>query len=224
MANKQLLYGSQSLEPDDRVLWVEISEGVYALAVASVIISGAPGGDGDTTVNIEPALTDEITGATVTIPVVHHEVHEGETFTASLFSLANPNGAMIALMLRTQTTRYGHLTFTVAAGGDAQVRLHENPAVSSAGLTFTARNMKRTSPISGAQIVPSGNPTYTDGTILTNFLVPGGSGGNSQGGVVRQDTEWILALNTDYVIELTNIAVGNQPLSITVSWYEESDN
>lgn len=222
MANKTLLYGSQSLEPGDQVLYVEVEPGVYAQAVASIIVSGASGSS-STTVNIEPALTDEITGATVTIPVVHHEVHEGETFSVSLFSLTNPNGAMITLMLRTQTTQYGHLTFTVAAGGDAQVRLHENPVVTSAGLVFTARNMKRTS-TSGAEIVPSGNPTYTDGTILTNFLVPGGAGGNSQGGVGRQSTEWILRLNTDYLIELTNIAVGNQPLSIVAQWYEESDN
>jgi hypothetical protein len=220
MANKTLLYGSQSLEPDDQVLYVEVEPGVYAQAVASIIVSGA----GDTNVNIEPALTDEITGAAVTIPVVHHEVHEGETFSQSLFSMNNPDGTDIVLMLRTGATQYGHLTFTVTAGGDAQVRLHENPVVSASGNVFTPRNMKRTEGDGAAQIVLSGNPTYTDGTILTNFLVPGGTGGNAQGGVGRMGTEWILRLNTDYLIELTNIAGNNQPLSIVAQWYEESSN
>jgi len=219
MANKYLLYGSQSLEPDDQVLYVEVESGVYAQAVAAIPIAGAS----DTDATIEPALTDEITGAAVTIPVVHHEVHEGETFSQSLFAQVVANGDDIVLMLRTGATLFGHLTFTVAAGGDAQCRLHENPVVTNAGNVFTPRNMKRTS-TSTAQIVASGGPTYTDGTILTSFLVPGGTGGNAQGGVGRQGTEWILQLNTDYLIELTNIAGNNQPLSIVAQWYEESTN
>jgi hypothetical protein len=223
MANKTLLWGSQSLEPDDQILYVEISPGVYALATASIIISGAPGGDGAApVVNIEPALTDEITGATVTIPVVHHEVHEGDTFIVSLFSMVNGNGDDIAILLRTGLTRYGHMTFTVAAGGDAQVRLLENPTVSADGNPLTEYNMQRYS-TNVAEITAFGNPTYIEqATIPMNFLSPGGTGGNSQGGVVRQNTEWDLSLSTDYVIELTNIAAGNQPLSITAQWYEES--
>jgi hypothetical protein len=40
MANKELLYGSQSLAPDDKVLYVEVSPGVYALASAPILPSG----------------------------------------------------------------------------------------------------------------------------------------------------------------------------------------
>jgi hypothetical protein len=217
MANKTLLYGSQSLDPDDSVLYVEIEPNVYAQAVASVIVSGA----GDTTIDIEPALTDEITGATVTIPTVHHEIHEGETFSVSLFSLNNADGTDITILLRTGSTRYGHLTFTTAGGGDAQVRLLEDPTVSNVGNAMTERNMKRYS-TDVPEITAFADPTYVEQAVLTNFLLPGGTGGNSQGGVVRQDTEWILSLNTDYVIELTNIAGNNQPLSIVAQWYEES--
>lgn len=217
MANKTLLYGSQSLDPDDSVLYVEIEPGVYALATASVIVSGA----GDTNVNIEPALTDEITGAAVTIPVVHHEVHEGEMFSVSVFSLVNANGDDISILLRTGNTLYGHLTFTATGGGDAQVRLLEAPTVSAVGNALTEYNMKRYS-TDVPEIATFGNPTYIEQAVLTSFLVPGGSGGNAQGGVVRQDTEWILRLNTDYVIELTNIAGNNQPLSLVAQWYEES--
>jgi len=59
------------------------------------------------------------------------------------------------------------------------------------------------------------------GRVVTDFLVPGSTGGNSNGGVVRQNTEWVLALNTDYVIDLTNIAGNVQPLSIVAQWSEE---
>jgi hypothetical protein len=217
MANKTLLYGSQSLDPDDRVLYVEVEPGVYAQAVASIIVSGA----GDTNVNIEPALTDEITGAAVTIPVVHHEVHEGETFSVSFFSLVVANGDDITILLRTGNTRYGHLTFSASAGGDAQVRLLENPTVTNVGNALAERNMKRYA-TEVPEIAAYGNPTYIEQAVLTNFLVPGGSGGNARGGVVRQDTEWILSLNTDYIIELTNVAGNNQPLSLVAQWYEES--
>lgn len=217
MANRTPRIGESPLDSDDRVLWVEVEPGVYAQAVASIIVSGA----GDTNVNIEPALTDEITGAAVTIPVVHHEVHEGETFTASIFSLANASGVDISMLLRTGSTRYGHLTFTTTGGGNAQVRLLENPTVSADGNALTERNMKRYS-TETPEIAAYGNPTYVEQAVLTSFLLPGGRGGNAQGGVVRQNTEWILSPNSDYVIELTNIAGVNQPLSIVAQWYEES--
>jgi hypothetical protein len=213
MANKTPFYASAPLDPTDRILYVEVSPGVYALATASIVISGVDA-------NPEPALTDEITGALVTIPVIHHEVHEGETFSTSLFSLVNANGADITVLLRTGSTHYGHLTFTTSGGGDAQVRLLEAPTIQAVGNAMAIYNMKRYS-TDTPEIQAFANPTYIDGaSIPTNFLVPGGSGGNSQGGISRPSTEWILSLNTDYVIELTNIAVGNQPLSIVMQWYE----
>ena len=225
MANKTLLYGSESLAHDDQILYVEVSPGVYAPAVASIIISGAPGGTtpeaAAPVVNIEPALTDEITFATVTISTVHHEVHEGETFSVSLFGAAVPDDGFISILLRTQSNRYAHLTFAVAGGGDAQVRLLEGSTINLSGDQFTEYNMKRYS-TNAAQVVASGNPTYAGGIVLTNFLLPGGRGGNSPGGVARLDTEWDLSLNTDYIIEVINIAGNAQPLSIVAQWYEES--
>jgi hypothetical protein len=220
MANRVLEHSSESLQPGDNILMTEIADGVYAQTVAAIIVAGAAG-PGAPVVNIEPALTDDITGAAAVISTVHHEVHEGETFEVSLFSMVNGNGADITILLRTGGTRYGHLTFTATGGGDAQVRLLENPTVTNAGNAMTVRNMKRYSTEVNT-ITAFGNPTYVEQAVLTSFLLPGGSGGNSQGGVVRQNTERILSLNTDYIIELTNIAVGNQPLSIVAQWYEES--
>jgi len=196
--------------------WVDMGDGTHAPVVASVPVGVTEPGEAP-----QALLIDEITGAQVTIPVVHHEVHEGETFTTSIFSQVVANGDDITMLLRVGATRYPHLTFTVAGGGDAQLRLLEAPTVSADGNAMTVRNMKRYS-TTASTVTAFGNPTYIEQAVITNFLVPGGTGGNSQGGVVRQDTEWILNLSTDYVIELTNISGGNTPLSITAQWYEEA--
>jgi len=196
--------------------WLDMGDGTHAPVVASVPVGVTEPGEAP-----QQLLTDEITSALVTIPVVHHEVHEGETFTVSTFSILVNNGDDITMLLRTGNTRYGHLTFVVAAGGDAQVRLLENPTITNIGNGLNERNMKRYS-TEIPEIQAFGNPAYIEQAVIMNFLAPGGTGGNAVGGTSRQDTEWILSLNTDYVIELTNISGNNQPMSIVAQWYEES--
>src|SRR5512139_1122933 len=119
--------------------------------------------------------TDEITGALVTIEVPHHEVHEGEYFTASIYSSSVANNGTLMVLLRTGATRWDHLVFEVAAGGNYECELLEKPTVTGAGTALTAHNMKRGSP-NAAQTTIFHTPTIAGGVLLRWFMSPGGTG------------------------------------------------
>lgn len=226
MANKTLLFGSQSLAPDDQVLYVEISPGVYALATASVIISGALGGatpEGPV-INIEPALTDEITGATVVISTAQHEVHEGETFR---FWYVVPHGTQLANdatidVVMTTGSLYPHIVFSASGGGDFEFQIFRGPTFLGDGTAFVPHNLKDTSNTVSTVSV-SINPTINaPGTEIDGEFAPGGTGGNAGGGAIREDTEDIWRLNTSYLIRITNRSGATNQFGIEGQWHEEA--
>lgn len=171
----------------------------------------------------------DLTDALVIISYPHHEVHAGSMFEVTYKA---PDGApladdaTIAFLLRTGA-KFDHLVFGTNAGGDAELELLEAPTITDDGAALAELNMNRGS-VKVAVTVVTLNPTVTvaTGTLLFNDFVPGGSGGNAQGGsgAVRQGTEWILAPNTAYVIRMTNRAGNAQPGALLAQWYEESIN
>jgi hypothetical protein len=217
MADLYLQIHRDQLPETALVKYKEIESGVYAQVVfAEAELVLVPGGESP-----QALLTDDVTGALVTIPVVHHEVHEGETFIVSFASTAIANNANIAILLRTGNSRYGHLSWYASAGGDAEFELIESPTVTSAGTAMTEFNAKRYS-TETAQITAFHTPTVAGGTIIIDAIIGGGTGGTSSGGVLRSGAEIILSTNTDYLLRLTNIAGNAQPAGLVVEWYEES--
>jgi hypothetical protein len=56
--------------------------------------------------------------------------------------------------------------------------------------------------------------------LISDHLVPGGTGGNSSGGIAEPFAEWILKADEDYLIRLTNSAGGAKDLGLQIDWYE----
>lgn len=171
-------------------------------------------------------LSDEITGALATISTVHHEIHDGDTFQSSWKSPdASPIADnAVATMLLTTGARYPHLTFEIAAGGDAEVRLYKNPTVTDVGTVNPSHNMNDGSSKTATAMVTMA-PTVTDvGEQKHICFLPGGTGGNSPGGTARQETEWILDIDSSYMIQATNRSGIAQPIGIVAQWYEEETN
>jgi hypothetical protein len=216
--NIDLLFHAEQLPADTRLRYRRIADGVYAPVVFAEAELVLVPGDGETP---QALLTDDITGALVQIGVVHHEVHEGDTFIVSLASTAIANNANIAILLRTGNSRYGHLSWYVSAGGDAEFEFIESPTVTNAGTAMTEFNAKRYS-TGTAQITAFHTPTVAGGTIIIDAIIGGGTGGTSAGGVLRSGAEIILSTNTDYLLRLTNIAGNAQPAGLVIEWYEES--
>jgi hypothetical protein len=173
------------------------------------------------------AEIDEVTGALVVINVPHHEVHESEMFMASRKS---PDGAPIAddanldILFRVGAAVNAHTVMAIAAGGDAELSLYENPTVTLDGTPLARVNMDR-SRVRIATSLAFHTPTIgAVGTLLFNFFSPGGTGGNSAGGtgiIARPGTEWILRAGVDYLLRSINRAGNAQPMSDLIQWYEE---
>lgn len=168
-------------------------------------------------------LVDEVDNALVTVDFPHHEVHEGNTFLAFWKS---PDGSDVAdnaafgLYLQL-TSKTAHFTFDVAGGGDTEVALWENATFSATGTVATPYNLNRMSAKATTVGVRTG-PTLVTGTLIENFLEPGGTGpSQSSGGVGRRGTEWILRTGTAYYLQGINRAGSAQPASAMAQWYEE---
>lgn len=168
---------------------------------------------------------DEITGALNAIDIVHHEIHEGEFFSVSYKtpddgSLAD-NGTIVFAL--TPATKYVHMIAAAACGGDAEAEFYEVSTVTG-GTATTPRNHNRNSSDNSDVTVVRDPTVNTAGTLLEHAFLPGGTGGNAVGTVGSQRQEWILRPAITHVVRLTNRAGNAQPGSLTVTWYEESDN
>lgn len=165
---------------------------------------------------------DEHGGLTV-IDFAHHEVHEGHMYIASRKSAEGAdvadNGTLILQI--TTGTRYAHFTFNVGGGGDTEVEFLESPT-STGGTALQSHNLNRNGTMTPSCVVVHTPSISAAGTLLENFLIPGGVGANfSAGGMARKDTEWILKPSTKYAIRATNRGGSAQPMSIVAEWYEE---
>ena len=175
---------------------------------------------GDGLIGFVASAKDDQVGALITIPAQHYEVHEGETFTVSLLDTNIANSATIIILLRT-AAKYAHLTFFASLGGDATLEFIEDPTVSNAGTPAIEWNNKRystTEPTVSAFTAP----TISGGNDPLEAFLAGGTGGNSAGGLLRADVEFILKPNEDYALRLTNVSGQAKGGSIIASWYEES--
>jgi hypothetical protein len=166
-------------------------------------------------------LVDSITGALSTIPVVHHEVHEGETFEVSWFDANVANNGVLAILLQVGNTHSPHLTFNVACGGDCQVELIEGPTVNAAGTPLVISNMHRQGG-GASSCIATHTPNVAGGDVLLNIAQPGGSGPHATGSTTRSNVERVLHRGWYYLIRGTNLSGGAQIMSVQLGWYEES--
>ena len=217
MANREPFYHEKALLPTDRVRWTEIALGIYALTGATVIASA----DGTLI-----AALDEITSAQVNIPVVHHEVHEGEFYSVSYKA---PDGAPLAddatiTLAMMSPTRYLHFQAFGALGGDAEMEFYTGSTIAADGTLMVPNNHNIEKAMASTAVVRR-DPTVTvAGVLRDNFLVPGGTGGASVGGDGGQRDEWVIPPNTWAFARITNRAGNAQPGSLKTTWYEESTN
>jgi hypothetical protein len=173
------------------------------------------------TIPLSDEALDSLSEAPVFIDLVHHEIHEGNTFQAWAYTGTVASSGSLDLVISTTGTAKGvHLTYEVSAGGDADVLFYEG--ITGTFVTAaTVVNMNRIS-VNTSPVVCFVYPTVTvTGLLLNTSLLPGGTGSDtSAGGSARFGSEWILKTNTRYLIRSRNISASNQPMSIVAQWYQ----
>ena len=166
--------------------------------------------------------TDDIGSALVTIDFPHHEVHEGSFFTTSYYFGSVANNATFIMLLLTGA-KYDHIVWGIACGGDCEVEIVAEPVVTNVGTSIAVYNMNRGS-LNAPLTAAWHTPTIAGGVTLEHFLIPGGSGPQSPGGIARAGAEWIIKPNTYYAVRGTNRSGNSQLASIVMQWYGETGN
>lgn len=171
---------------------------------------------------------DEVTQKPILIDFVHHEVHEGNTFQACQKTADDSpvaDNASYDMLLITGNEAEAHLVFSAAAGGICELIFYKDTTVSDNGAQIDVQNMRQS--LHGIKLNTTRaftTPTITlVGTMMHIRLLPGGTGPgqSTSGSTIRENTEWVLEPNTNYLIRVTNRSGGAQPISILTQWYEK---
>lgn len=160
-------------------------------------------------------------GAFIQLDLGHERVHLGQVFHAGTTNSALGNGAT-ALLTLTAGTRSPHVMWNVAAGGNSTFRIVEAGTITG-GATITAYNRNRSSTATPLASVVAGG-TLAGGVVLDGEYIAGGAGGLKPGGGSRADVEWIGDESKGYTFEIVNSSGGNAGISITLDWYEVSED
>lgn len=160
------------------------------------------------------------TGAVVTVDNAHHEVHAGNMYIVHKITEDLANDGSLDIVLK-PTTIHAHAVWFHAAGGNAIFRLYENPALSDDGTVLPVYNVNRESGnISTVAVYHT--PTVSGvGTEIVGHIIPGGTGGNASGAMLRSNTEMVLAKGRTYLFRLTNVSGQAKDVSIVIEFYEE---
>ncbi len=163
------------------------------------------------------------TGAAKVIDIIHHEVHEGELFTAEFTKTAVANGGTVQMVMTTGT-KQPHLAFTVQAGGACQVYLYEG-ATAAGGTAMPIFNNNRLSanaPLSSFVHSPTSGTAGTVSIANGRYLVGGDSAQTRVGGAVRPNVEYALGTSTKYMVNVVNVSGGAITISTIFEFYEET--
>lgn len=168
-----------------------------------------------------PVLVDRFGNAVIFQGPEHFMTHEGYHFILSHYFADVDNGNS-ARILFTTGDKYLHCFFYASATAGFILDVQESP-----GYTYNASNI--ITPISRNRITdkdhslvnachtPSGSGA---GTIISNYF-PVGSGGNanaSNPGVNRDTNEYLLAMNTKYLITCQSLSDNNK-INMGIDFY-----
>lgn len=154
--------------------------------------------------------------------VVHHHVHDGQSFIAARDTGSIANNATSDVLFITGSKQC-HMNHIATADGAFLLNLYENTTYTAAGTPIVAFNrLRNSSNPSLAQV--SHSPTISAvGLALPVEMVPGGnqSGGATQG----QDFDrFVLHQNSVYLFRLTNVSGNPSRAVLSLSWYEPENN
>jgi hypothetical protein len=173
---------------------------------------------------------DEITQALAIIDTPHHEVHDGESFTCFAVDTAMADTETLIIAFRTGATEV-HMVIDFDALVAGHIEVDEGATwdnASGAVITIQGRNRRNSE---DSVIVGNQSGAWVAGQMVANPTNPVSVAiidtiyafGTKQIGVVppRGMNEWILDINTTYIIRL--VADGNNNAGfIRLNWYEET--
>ena len=162
---------------------------------------------------IQSKLIDSASYALITIPVEHHIIHEGESYTYSVVSHDLDSGGAINLTIITNG-KQTDLTFIASTSAAADITLYEDFSNSSVGVKVDPINRNRHLNYNSTVLLYTGQ-VGSSLKVLQNFHI---GEGRKVGGEGSEFIEWVLDDNRVYQLVLQSEADNNQ-VSFTVNFY-----
>ncbi|MFA5384137.1 MAG: hypothetical protein WC364_05660 [Eubacteriales bacterium] len=163
-------------------------------------------------------VPDEETGVTITIDVIHAEIHDGHTFTANRVVTLPLAGTANVLIVTADTPEKVHITYQVISNAVLTVNFYESPDYAG-GSALPSYNRRR-------DALNNSNTTLTyaatdsgggKGTLIWTFKA-----GANKLVTASESTrlEFILKRNCKYLLE--SVGVQNDLITFLLDWYEHS--
>lgn len=163
---------------------------------------------------------DEYHDSISTISEIHSIIHKGRFFGTNHFDGAISNNGTIEFLI-IPGSKACHIRINASAGGTATLRVFEGVTTSANGTALAITNRNRYSAITAETDVYEGPTVTGDGTSIYSSLLTGGDGPHSTSSESGFFEEYILRDDKQYLVRLTNLAGNNQPLSLTLNFYED---
>lgn len=167
---------------------------------------------------VRNVVVDDYTNSLVSIEVSHAKIHAGTHYQYTDFNTIASAGTQ-DYMLTTGASKPPHLTFSVQGTLLTTVTLYE-AGDRNGTTTQTVYNNNRLSTNTSTTTLHKGTSGgATDGTAI--FTIQGGTatGAFAQNSFTRSENEYVLKLNTKYILRVTSGANGNV-VSVILNWYE----
>lgn len=174
-------------------------------------------------------LVDPIANGLVTLPNNHSYIHKGGHFKKDISDVLSATGDKLQIVctspndnpqFRAEDTLY-HMVYRFWHSQPCKFSVVEGGSISSGGtVTDPKNNMRRSNYAHTTELVfttGSGTIVYSGGSI---FEGPYYMGNRSDASAFRDDDEFILDANTNYLFELEQLANGSNYAGIELSWYE----
>ncbi|PKM77886.1 MAG: hypothetical protein CVU90_05415 [Firmicutes bacterium HGW-Firmicutes-15] len=161
--------------------------------------------------------------AAVTIEFAHANIHEGVSYSVSkLFQNLGAGSGYANLRIYTGSTKETHMVMEVTADGKSYISLYSGTTYSASGTLVTVYNLNRNSSNTTDSKVLF-TPTISDsGTLLSQTLLPGGTGSKTVGGQSLTRAERILKTSSDYLVRVQNVSDVAGDVAINFTYYELS--
>ena len=162
-------------------------------------------------------------GALTSIPFIHRKVHDGELFAIGYRFEAVDNNAAVNLYISVGSDKEIHGVIRIKSTGKAWIDIQEEGEYSS-GDAITAVNFKRSSAKTLDSTFKRGVTIDTPGDNIGVDLIPGSaSPARSFGGDARPGAEFNGAVDSEYVIVVTNKAGAAADIFIELIAYESEE-
>lgn len=160
----------------------------------------------------------DVAGTPFALTYGHAAVHRDIIARATQVVIAGTG--IINVLFKSPGPLQAHMEWIVNAAADTEVRLYESPTVTVEGSDMVKSRLFAPTTKTTQSAAKLGGTVSDKGTLLdVQWNGGGGQGSGTFGGsVIHDDAEWVLKVDTWYLIEIDRKA--STKLGIVLEWYE----